>query len=379
MKTKKSDLFLCILFCGFLFVMFGLYLLLPKKTFSELEKDYLAEAPKLTVENILSGEFDEQVEQYLADHVPGRNFFVGVSAYYDLYSGRQVTKPVYLAKGDRLLEAPYTADTNAIAANMQKINTFAEKIGQPVDLMIVPSAGYFLQDSVVGLRNPYQDDPIIQKIYNMAREDVNCRDLLTPLSKISDPAALYYRTDHHWTALGAYEAYCAYMTMLGKDYLPREEFTVESHDGFLGSTYSRSGLWQIPAEPVQLWKTDTAFTVDITENKQTTTYDTLFFMDQLQTLDKYTVYLGGNHGTVTIHNPEAAGKGHLLVFRDSYANCLGTFLAHSYETVTLVDLRYCKDPRNPISNMVLEGEYTDILVCYSIGNFLTDENIVWLR
>jgi len=169
------------------------------------------------------------------------------------------------------------------------------------------------------------------------------------------------------------------MTMLGKDYLPREEFTVESHDGFLGSTYSRSGLWQIPAEPVQLWKTDTAFTVDITENKQTTTYDTLFFMDQLQTLDKYTVYLGGNHGTVTIHNPEAAGKGHLLVFRDSYANCLGTFLAHSYETVTLVDLRYCKDPRNPISNMVLEGEYTDILVCYSIGNFLTDENIVWLR
>lgn len=379
MKTKKSDLLLTILFCGFLFVMLGLYLLLPKKAYSELEKDYLADAPELTMENIVSGEFDEQVEAYLADHVPGRSFFVGVNAYYDLYSGRQVTKPVYLAKGDRLLEAPYTADMGAISANMAKINAFAEKISQPVDLMLVPSAGYYLQDSIVGIHDPYQDDAIIEEIYAMAGESVQCRDLLTPFSKISDPASLYYRTDHHWTALGAYEAYCAYMTMLGKESVSREEFAVESHEGFLGSTCSRSGLWKIPAEPVELWKTDTAFAVDITENKTTTTYDSLFFMDKLQELDKYTVYLGGNHGIVTIRNPEAAGKGHLLVFRDSYANCLGTFLAHSYETVTLVDLRYCKDPRNPVSNMVLEGEYTDILICYSIGNFLTDENIVWLR
>lgn len=379
MKTKKSDLLLTVLFCGSLFLMLGLYLLLPKKTFSELEKDYLADLPKLTMENIVSGGFDEQVEEYLADHVPGRNFFVGVNAYYDLYSGRQVTKGVYLAKGHRLLEAPYTADPDAISANMAKINAFAEKIGQSVDLMLVPSAGYYLQDSIVGLHDPYRDNAIIEKIYAMAGEGVRYRDLLTPFSEIDDKASLYYRTDHHWTALGAYEAYSAYMAMLGKDVIAREEFMVERHEGFLGSIYSRSGLWQIPAEPVELWKTETAFTVDITENKQTTTYDTLFFMDKLQELDKYTVYLGGNHGIVTIRNPEAVGKGHLLVFRDSYANCLGTFLAHSYETVTLVDLRYCKDPRNPVSNMVLEGAYTDILICYSIGNFLTDENLVWLR
>ena len=143
----------------------------------------------------------------------------------------------------------------------------------------------------------------------------------------------------------------------------------------MGTTYSRSGLWQIPAEPIELWKTDTAFTVTIGDQ----IYDSLFFPEKLEARDKYEVFLNGNNAVVTIYNPDAAGKGHLLVFRDSYANCLGTFLANSYETVTLVDLRYCQDPRNPVSNMVLNGEYTDILVCYSLGNFLTDENFAWLR
>lgn len=375
MKTKKSDFILCALFCGFLFGMFALYLLLPSKDFSDKEKRYLAEAPQVSMEKIESGTLDEEIETYLADHVPGRDFFVGVNANYDLYSGRQVTKDIYLAKGDYLLEKPYSVNEENINKNMAKINTFAETVGQPIDLMIVPTAGYFLEDEILGIHDPYTDNAIISQIYEKASDNVNCRDLLSSFAKESDRASLYYRTDHHWTSLGAYKAYCAYMEMLGKEYPPESEFTVESHEGFLGTTYSRSGLWQIPAEPIELWKTDTAFTVTIGDQ----TYDSLFFPEKLEARDKYEVFLNGNNAVVTIHNPDAVGKGHLLVFRDSYANCLGAFLANSYETVTLVDLRYCQDPRNPVSNMVLNGEYTDILVCYSLGNFLTDENFAWLR
>lgn len=378
MKTKKTDMLLCVLFCTFLFAMLAMYLLLPGKDFSEKEKRYLAETPRLTIDKIKSGTLDEEIETYLADHVPGRDFFVGVNANYDLYSGRQVTKDIYLAKGEYLLEKPYAENTESIDKTMAKINAFAETVGQNVDLMIVPSAGYFLQEDIQGIHDLYNDDTIIQSIYEKAGKGVTCRDLIPAFEK-EDAKALYYRTDHHWTSKGAYTAYSAYMDMLGKAYPSANEFTVESHDGFLGSTYSRSGLWQIPAESVELWKNDTAFTVDITDGTKTTSYNSLFFPERLEELDKYTVYLNGNHSTITIHNPDAVGKGHLLVFRDSYANCLGTFLANSYETVTLVDLRYCQDPRNPVSKMVLEGEYTDILVCYSLGNFLTDENFPWLR
>ena len=104
------------------------------------------------------------------------------------------------------------------------------------------------------------------------------------------------------------------------------------------------------------------------------THNSLFYRDRLEESDKYTVYLNGNQPLVRIHNPQGEGK--LLVIRDSYSNCLGTFLANNYEEVVLVDLRYYK---TPISQLVAETGFDDVLVCYSLYNFLTDANFPWLK
>lgn len=371
MKTKKTDIITCILFAGFLFAMLVLFLVMPDKDFSEKEKRYLTAAPELTWHSVASGEYGEEVESYLADQMPGRDFFVGLNAYYDLLSGRQVTKDVLLAEDDRIVETPVKWDAAAAQRNMDKINAFAETIGQPVDLMIVPSAGFAYSDRIRGLSGPYNDTQIIRDIYAMAGERVTGLDLIPALSGVKD---LYYRTDHHWTSAGAYAAYKAYMEQKGRAYPAADAFTVESHGGFYGSTYSRSGLWLTKPETVELWKTDTEFTVTNGENAEP--HKGLFYEERLEELDKYTVYLDGNHSLVTVQNPNAAGKGKLLVIRDSYANCLGTFLAHSYETVTLVDLRYYK---KPVSELLTAEQFDDVLVCYSIGNFMTDTNLIWLK
>lgn len=372
MKTRRSDVLTCVLFLTFVFGMLAMYLLLPGDTFSEKEKRYLAEAPALTWETLLSGEYGEQVETYLADHIPGRDFFVGLASYYDLLTGRQVTKEVYTAQGDRLVEPPIVWDQAAAEKNMKAINAFAETIARPVDLMLVPSAGFVLEDSIQGLKDPYTDEEMISAIYAMAGENIACRDLASVFIAAENKQDFYYRTDHHWTSLGAYTAYSAYMEMLGREYLAQDAFAVERHGGFYGSNYSRSGLWLYPSEDVELWKTDTAFTV--TNGETETPHKGLFYPERLEELDKYTVYLDGNHSTVRIENPEGEGK--LLVIRDSYANCLGTFLANSYETVIMVDLRYYK---KPVSELLASQEFTDVLVCYSLGNFMTDANMIWLR
>lgn len=374
MKRKISDIVTTFLFCGFLVAMLAMYLLLPGQSFSEKEKRYLAEFPEVSWENIASGNFGKEMETYLADHIPGRDFFVGLASYYDLYSGRQVTKDVYTAAGGRIVEAPVVWDEAAAQKNMNAINRFAETVNQKVDLMIVPSAGFCLEQTVQGLKDPYTDTQIIRNIYAMAGDSVSGIDLVPAFTDVQDPGALYYRTDHHWTSRGAYAAYKAYMELLGKEYPLESDFTVTSHGGFLGSTYSRSGLWLTKSESVELWDSGLDFTV--TNGETNIPHTGLFYEERLQELDKYTVYLDGNHSLVRIENPAAAGKGNLLVIRDSYANCLGTFLANSYESVTLVDLRYY---RNPVSELVAEGDFADILVCYSIGNFLTDANFPLLR
>lgn len=377
MKNKVSDILTCGLFCGFLTLMLVLFLLLPKTDFSQREKRALAESPDTSAQAILSGEFGVQAEEYIADHIPGRDFFVGVARYYDLLSGRQVTKDILLAAGDRLVEKPNLPNGAAAQRNMGVINRFAQTIGQNVDLMIVPSAGFAVEDSIYGLHDDYTDDAIIQDIYALAGEGVRTVDLVKPFLAAQDPAALYYRTDHHWTSLGAYTAYKAYMDALGHNYPAQSDFTVERHGGFCGTTHSRAGLWLVKSEDVELWDSGKDFTVTAYQNAADTvgaTHDSLFYRERLQELDKYTVFLNGNQPLVRIHNPQGEGK--LLVIRDSYANCLGAFLANTYEEVVLVDLRYYK---SPVSELVAGEGFDDVLVCYSLYNFLSDANFPWLK
>lgn len=374
MKNKFSDILTCVLFCGFIGVMLVLFLLLPRDDFSEKEKRYLEETPTLSWEALSSGKYGEDVESYLADSVPGRDFFVGLNAYYDLLSGRQVTKGHYFAQGDRIVQAPVKWDAQAAQKNMNKINAFSEIIGQKVDLMIVPSAGFCMENQVYGVADPYVDDQIIADIYAMAENGVATVDLTDAFLNAEAPEKLYYRTDHHWTSLGAYTAYKTYMAQKQREYPAQEEFKITAHGGFYGSTYSGSGLWLTESENVELWETGNTFTVTNAESQGV--HNGVFYEERLEELDKYTVYLDGNHSLVRIQNPAATGKGKLLVIRDSYANCLGTFLANSYEEVVLVDLRYY---RKPVSELIAAEGFDDVLVSYSIANFMTDTNIVWLR
>jgi hypothetical protein len=162
------------------------------------------------------------------------------------------------------------------------------------------------------------------------------------------------------------------MSAVGRTSKRAEDFTKEVASGFLGSTYSRSALWLTKGENLELWYGSDSLTVTNGESEET--HSGVFYRERLEEADKYTVYLDGNHSIVRIQNPEQSGK--LLVIRDSYSNCLGPFLAESYGEVVLVDLRYYKQP---ISQLIAQEGFDDVLVCYSIGNFMTDANIILLR
>ncbi len=372
MKPKKDEYFLTVAFCAFLGIMMLLFVFGPKNTFSELEKRYLAESPTVTWENIASGKFSQEVDDYMADHLPGRDFFVGLNAYVNLLTGRQVSTDIYVTDDGRLVEAPTKWDEAAALKNMAAINRFAQTTGKNVTFMIAPSAGWAVQDTILGPADSYNDEAIIESIYAMADPALKIQDLISIYKAHEAPGSLYYRTDHHWTSLGAYLAYEAFCTAQGQPVRPQSDFTVETVDGFHGSTYSRAALWLTKAESLELWHGSDKLTVSNGETEGT--HAGPFYRDRLEEADKYTVYLDGNHSVVRLHNPEGSGK--LLVVRDSYSNCLGAFLAESYEEVILVDLRYYKQP---ISALLEQEGIEDVLICYSIGNFMTDANIIWLR
>ncbi len=372
-KANFEQKLICILFCGFLAVMTVLMFALPKADFSELEKRELADAPVLSWKNLTSGQFGEDVETFMADHMPGRNFFVGLNAYFELLTGRQITKDYYLS-GDRLFTAPVQWNQTQIDLNLKYINKFAASLDQPVDLILVPSAGYIIGDT--GLSKPYPDGEYIDAIYGLTHENIRCLDLVSLFKAEADPASLYYRTDHHWTSYGAWLATSGYMGALGRDFPEKEAFTVETAQDFRGSAYSSAGLWLLKGEPIEMWSTGAAIKVENSEAPGVI-HDGVFYTEKLQEADKYTVYLGGNQPLVRLKNEANAGKGKILVIRDSYANCMGPFLAESYEEVVMIDLRYFKT--TAASKLIEQEGFDEILICYSIGNFMTDKNFTFLR
>lgn len=358
---RKHNIIATILFCGFLFSVAAAYFL-PRPDFSEMEKRYLAEAPKFQAKTVFSGEWGRQAEEYLSDRIVGRNLFVGINAYLELLAGRQNLKDVRLADG-KLVEAPVALDEAAISRNMRAINAFADTLGQEVHVMVVPSAGW-----AAGAEG-YTDPDSLEAIYAAAGENVSP----VPVEDIyRGRPDLYYNTDHHWTSLGAYKGYAAYMEAAGLEARAQEDFTVTVAEDFQGSTYSRSALWLTPAETIELWHGSDRLTV--TNGETEGVHQGIFYTERLEEADKYTVFLDGNHSIVRVLNPDKQGK--LLVIRDSYSNCLGGFLAESYGEVVLLDLRYY---RQAASELAKQEGFDNILVCYSCANFLTDTNLMLLR
>jgi len=358
---KKHNIAAIVLFCSFLLVM-AVGTFLPKADFSEMEKRYLAQAPKLTGKTLLDGSWGKQVEDYLIDHIPGRNLFVGIHAYVELLAGRQKVNDVWL-EADKLLEAPVPLDESVVSRNMNTIHSFADKLDQEVHVMIVPSAGW-----AAGVED-YTDLDTLDAIAATAGGNVS---VISVGDIYSGRPELYYDTDHHWTSRGAYYGYEAFMQAVGKEYRQEQDFTVTEVLGFKGSTYSRSALWLFPGDTIELWQGSEQLTVTNAETEGT--HEGIFYWERLEEADKYTVFLDGNHSLVRVQNPEKTGK--VLVIRDSYSNCLGGFLAQSYGEVVLVDLRYY---RQPVSQLVEDEGFDDILVCYSCANFLTETNLVLLK
>ena len=67
MKQHNFNLLLTVLFCLFIGGMFLGSILLPDRTFSQLENRNLAAAPKLSWETVTTGTFMEDAEDYVND------------------------------------------------------------------------------------------------------------------------------------------------------------------------------------------------------------------------------------------------------------------------------------------------------------------------
>lgn len=349
-------------------------LILPKASFSELENRALASPPDVSLESIFDKTFMDQTEKYLADHIFLREQIAMTKTDIELAIGKREIGGVYVCE-DRLIENIAQPYENITQDNAAAINAFVSKYGDtiPTTVMLVPTAAAIYSSQLPAFATTVDQAAYIRDFYDQLI-NVNTVDAYTTLAA-NQQSELYYRTDHHWTSYGAYLGYTALAKSLGFKAATQDMFNVEhvSHD-FLGTLYSKALTGEEFADQIDLYTYTSGDPVTdviryVGKNKQT--YSSIFFRENLEGKDKYTVFLGQNNALVQIKTNVANGK-KLIVFKDSYANSMLQFLTLHYEEIAVVDLRYMNVP---LSEYLDLADYDQALFLYNVGTFTSDSSL----
>lgn len=367
----------------FLIFIFGMavwFLFNPKSDYSSSEKRYLQQFPEVSVDKVLDGTFGTEFESYFADQFPARSFWVGLNAYYSLDTGNNGANGVYNCGNGYLINKPVSTD-NKLEKNVNAIVKFKNTIDVPVTVMFAPSTGYVADDVLPAVHDKYNDDTYFEQISStLSTNGISFIDLRkTFRDAYAGGNQLYYKTDHHWTTLGAYTAYEKLCEQLNITPAPKERFDIKTYGGFYGTTYSTSGFWFTQPDSIQIWdnpeNTERNIKVKISEGTNTDEFGSMYFYDHLEEDDKYPVFIDGNHALTEITNSNAKG-GTILLVKDSFSHSLAPFLAESYSKIILVDMRYYK---MSVSQIVEQEKPEQVVFLYGIDNIATDTDLVWIK
>ena len=375
--SKKYCIFISALFCAFI----GLFLVAnaatPSREFSEMENRNLEQMPKLSVDSLLSGQFMKDFETYTTDQFVGRDLWIALKSSSERILGKHENNDVYFCDQDTLITRFNQPDAAKVTENLTYVNNFVESVDIPVTFSLIPTQACIWADRLPdGAPNASQTDLLDQA--KAAVPGATWADLYSPLWEHKDES-IFYRTDHHWTSLGAYYGYTGLAEALGFTPVPLDAYTetIRSTE-FYGTVFSSSGVRWVSPDTISTYVPDTGITVtsytyDSTGNQvevPRSLYDTSF----LSVKDKYSMFLGGNQSLGVVKTPNT-DKPKLLIIRDSYADSLVPFLTPHFSEIHLIDLRYYK---LSIADYIQQNGIDQALVLYSVPNFVTDSNLFWI-
>lgn len=341
--------------------------LVPDKYYSESEKRTLTQKNAISIADFLSGKMGTEIEKYLADQFPLRDGWITVKTLTERLSGKTEISDVYFGKDGYLIDAftgynqkQFSANINALA----KLSGSLKVAGIPMQVMLVPTAAQILSDKLPAYAPNLDQKALLDFAKVQGLDAVNVFDIL---SEHKDEY-IYYKTDHHFTSLGAYYCYAAWRQAQGKTASPLSAWQSQALcNNFRGTTYNKVNDLFAPYDTITACYKTLTHTVNYNGGNYVT--DSIYERKYLSGKDQYATFLNSNQSTTVV---SGSGEGKLLILKDSYANCFSQFVIDDYAETHLIDLRFYK---NSVTDYVKENGITQVLVLYNIPNFAQDTAI----
>lgn len=376
-NTKAYKIVMIALFAAILVILPVMtFILNPSepRPFSENENRTLAAFPNVTFNNFKDEKLQKGIEDWFADRFVGRETWIKVKNATERLIGKTDVNGIYTVN-DRMIEIwdrSSEKDREFVKSNLRAMDNFAGRYpDKPMYFLLAPTS----QEVYAGLfpeGAPISSQSELLEFCHENLDNVQTINVM-PTMKMHADDYIYYRTDHHWTTMGAYYAY--YDAAKAMDLMPSEfsDFDIEhASDQFRGTLYSKTLDDGVTPDIIDYYhfKRDKKLKLTIKTTEKIEEYDDLYFREYLDVKDKYSSFLGPNSPFMLIETGVEGPS--LMIFKDSYAHCFIPFLTAHYSKIAVFDMRYFNDSLSSYANM---DDYDSVMFIYNAITFTEDKNI----
>lgn len=263
----------------------------------------------------------------------------------------------------------YKFDQTKADSFAEALNKSIGSIGADVNIysMIIPGATeIMLPLSFLNERADKTSDQAKAIKYINSKLDPRIKSSeLYPTLKAHCDESIYFKSDNHWTSLGAYYAYGRWAQEKGITVPALTDYEKTSVDGFLGNHYVYTGHEAL----------STPETMDVYKPKASLTMgdgDVFADVSEDDANLKFNVFLGGSKDYIKITNGNKDDGSSCVIVMDSNGTAITPFIAENYQYTYAVDYRLYEDG---LSAVMEESKAKDVIYCISIVASLSDSLI----
>ena len=308
---------------------------------------------------------------------------------------RKAHRGIIVVERDSLVRAmePFMPVAGRAQAYAAIANDYKSRMTEArVYCMAIPTAAaFYLPDSVASWSSSEEEG--IAAIYAHLKPGIAAVNLMPVLSSHTSEN-IYFRTDHHWTPLGAYYAAEAFAREAGVGFLPLADYDTCVVRAFVGTMprFARDKrVGRVPEDfvyykprTVEYTTTRVRYTQSVRgrrghRHKVLTAHQRehcdFFHSHADGSQQAYSTFMGGDYNTTSICTSVGNGR-RLLILKDSYGNALTSFLFGSFEEIHVVDCRYFTQN---ILRFAKERGITDVLFANNLLHAYTPATAQNLR
>lgn len=419
-KAPKGTKAIIICFFVTLFAGACVALYLPlRPTYSEAEKRELAKFPEFTFSSLFDGSYFNGISTWYADTFPWRDMFmnanVKIKSFYGFGDdsinsladgdaddipeiGEAPAAPITLPDVEDVPEEEKTEDddgANAVVQNLgavlivddsayeyysfsrdiadkyaSTINTAAAQLkgkARVFDIIVPTSTDITLSASVRKGLNSSDQKKAIDYMYSVISSDaikVNAFDSIYAHRE----EYIYFRTDHHWTARGAYYAYSEYSKAAGIRPAALTDFEEKDFGEFVGAFYNdtdKNPALEKNPDKLIAYAPKGNVKLTFTDSKGSkVNWNVVTDVSDWKRGAKYSAFIGGDNPYTHIVNSDITDGSSCVVIKESFGNAFVPFLTANYSEIHVIDYRYWS---GNLSQFVTENGVDDVVFVNNIS------------